>query len=88
MCSLIMVRALEVCSFADYFVGMSDSSHNLQKLIDVHKFCNEWRLKANVSKCVVVVFSKSKVPGSWTYHSTSIKLLELILHLMVGGILM
>ena len=37
--------------FADDFVGISDSSENLQKLIDVvHKFCNRWRLKANVSK--------------------------------------
>ena len=36
--------------FADDFVGISDSSENLQKLIDVvHKFCNWWRLKANVS---------------------------------------
>ena len=39
-------------------MGMSDSSENLQKLIDVvHKFCNWWRLKANVSKCAVVLFS-------------------------------
>ncbi len=31
--------------FADDFVGMSDSSENLQKLTDiVHKFCNQWRL--------------------------------------------
>ena len=30
--------------FADDFVGISDSSENLQKLIDVvHKFCNRWR---------------------------------------------
>ena len=51
--------------FVDDFVGISDSSENLRKLIDVvHKFCNRWRLKANVSKCAVVVFSKSKVPGS------------------------
>ena len=56
-------------TFIDDFVGISDSSENLQKLIDVHvvhKFCNRWRLKANVSKCAVVVFLKSKVPGSWT----------------------
>ena len=52
--------------FADDFVGMSDSRENLQKRIDVvHKFCNQWRLKANVSKCAVVVFSKSKVPGGY-----------------------
>ena len=53
--------------FAEDFVGISDSSENLQKLIDVvHKFCNRWRLKANVSKCAEVVFSRSKVPGSWS----------------------
>ena len=45
--------------FADDFVGISDSSENLQKLIDVvHKFGNRWRLKVNVSKCAVVVFFK------------------------------
>jgi len=76
--------------FVDDLVGMSDSSENLQKLIDVvHKFCNRWRLKANVSKCAVVVFSKSKVPGrhgvSIPFHKQAI---ELILYLMVDGILM
>ena len=31
--------------FADDLVGISDSSENLQKLIDVvHIFCNRWRL--------------------------------------------
>ena len=59
--------------FVDDFVGMSDSIENLQKLIDVvHKFCNRWRLKVNVSKCAVVVFSKSKVPGSWTWGEHTI----------------
>ena len=54
-------------------MGMSDSRENLQKLIDVvHKFCNRWKLKANVSKCAVVVFSKSKVPGSWTWGEHTI----------------
>ena len=32
----------------------------------VQKLCNRWRLKANVSKCAVVVFSYSKVTDSWT----------------------
>ena len=59
--------------FTDDFVGMSDSRENLQKLIDVvHKFCNWWKLKVNVSKCAVVVFSKSKVPGSWTWGEHTI----------------
>ena len=38
----------------------------------VHKCCSRWRLKANVSKCAVVVFSKSKVPGSWTWGEHTI----------------
>jgi len=29
-------------------------------------------LKANVSKCAVVVFSKSTVPGSWTWGEHTI----------------
>ena len=46
---------------------------NLQKLIDlVRKFCNQWTLKVNVRKCAVVVFSNSKVPGSWTWGEHTI----------------
>ena len=63
--------------FADDFVGISDSSENLQTLIDIvlkfcHRFCNWWRLKANVNKCAVVVFSKSKLPSSWTWGEHTI----------------
>ena len=59
--------------FTDDFVGISDSSENLQQLIDViHTFCNRWRLKANVSKCAVVFFSNTKVPGSWTWGKHTI----------------
>ena len=59
--------------FADDFVGRSDSSENLPKLIDVvYKFCNQWKLKVNVSMCAVVVFSKSKAPGSWTWGEYTI----------------
>ena len=50
-------------------------SENLQKFFDVgHKFCNQWRLKANVSKCAVVVVSKSnlKAPDSWTWGEHTI----------------
>ena len=35
-------------------------------------FVFRWRLKANVSKCAVVVFSKSKVPGSWIWGEHTI----------------
>ena len=40
-------------------MGMSDSRENLQKLIDViHKFCNQWRLKVNVSVLLCFFFNE------------------------------
>ena len=37
--------------FADDFVGVSESRESLQKLINVvYRYCNMWRLKANVGK--------------------------------------
>ena len=60
--------------FADDFVGVSDSRESLQKLIDVvHGYRNKWRLKANVSKSAVMVFSKNSVEGGWKLeeHKTS-----------------
>ena len=54
--------------FADDFVGVSESRDNLQKLIDiVYRYCNKWRLRANVSKSAVMVFSKSVVRGDWMW---------------------
>ena len=45
--------------FADDFVGLSDSKEQLQKLIDViYSYCSKWRLKANVTKSAVLVFTK------------------------------
>ena len=50
--------------FADDFVGLSDSKEQLQKLIDVvYSYCSKWRLKANVTKSVVMVFTKEAVEG-------------------------
>ena len=38
----------------------------LQKLIDVvYSYCSKWRLKANVTKSVVMVFTKEAVEGTW-----------------------
>ena len=51
--------------FADDFVGVSDSEEQLQKLIDVvHAYCRKWRLKANVSKGAVMVFTKGVVDST------------------------
>ena len=52
--------------FADDFVGVSESKDQLQTLIDVvHAYCRKWRLKANVSKSAVMVFS---VDGAWKWR--------------------
>ena len=53
--------------FADDFVGVSDSRESLQKLTDVHGYCNKWRLKANVSKSAMMVFSKNSVESVWKW---------------------
>ena len=59
--------------FADDFVGVSDSKENLQKLIDVvYSYCNKWRLRANVIKSAVMVFSKDAVNGFWKWDEYSL----------------
>ena len=51
--------------FSDDFVGVSKSKDQLQTLIDVvHVYCRKWRLKANVSKSAVMVFSRESVDGA------------------------
>ena len=50
--------------FADDFIGVSRSKESLQKLISVvHGYCNKWRLRANVCKTAVMVFSRNPVEG-------------------------
>ena len=50
--------------FADDFVGITESSKNLQYLTDViYEFCSKWRLHANVNKSAVLVSGKDKVKG-------------------------
>ena len=52
--------------FADDFVGVSDSKESLQKRIDVvYSYYSKWRLRANVIKSPVMVFSKDAVIGCW-----------------------
>ena len=54
--------------FADDFVGITESSENLQQLIDIiYEFCSKWRLHAYVNKSAVLVFGKDKVKGKWNW---------------------
>ena len=61
-----MVRKIVGMLFADNFVGVSDSKESLHKFIDVvHGYCNKWRLRANVSKSAVMVFSTVEDGWKW-----------------------
>ena len=54
--------------FADDFVGLTTNAEDLLKLIDVvQEFCNKWRLKSNIKKSAVMVFSKEVVKGTCTW---------------------
>ena len=47
----IFLFLIFVMLFSDDFVGASESREGLQKLIDVvYRYCNRWRLKANVGR--------------------------------------
>ncbi len=67
--------------FADDFVGLPTNAEDLQTLINiVQGFCNKWRLKSNIKKSAVMVFSKQINTGAWTRkwgdrHSRGCKLL-------------
>ena len=59
--------------FPDDFVGVIDSKEGLQKLIDVvYSYCSKWRLRANVIKSAVMVFSKDAVNGCWKWGEYSL----------------
>ena len=58
-------KIVGVMLFADDFVRISDSNESLQKLLDVYSYCSKWRLRANVSKSAVMVFSKHAANGCW-----------------------
>ena len=48
---------------------VSNSKESLQKHIDVvYSYCSKWRLRANVSKSAVMVFSKDAVNGCWKWE--------------------
>ena len=61
--------------FADDFVGLAGDKDDLQKLIDVvYAFCKKWRLRANINKSAVMVFSKNiaSTSGRWSWGDNEI----------------
>ena len=71
--------------FADDFVGISDSKESLQKLLDVvYSYCSKWRLRANVSKSAVMVFSKDAANGCWKWGEYSLPIVLIFLEMGPG----
>ena len=63
--------------FADDFVGISDSKESLRMLLDVvYSYCSKWRLRANMSKSAVMVFSKDAVNGCWKWGEYSLPIVS------------
>ena len=59
------------------FVGISDSKESLQKLIDVvYSYCGKWRLRANASKSVVMVFPKDAEKCFWKWGDYSLPIMS------------
>ena len=51
-----------LCADDFVYICVIDSKENVQKLIDVvQSYCTKWRLRANLSKSAVMVFSKDAV---------------------------
>ena len=68
--------------FAGDFVGISDSKESLQKLLNVvYSYCSKWKLRANVNKSAVMVFSKDAVNGCWKWGEYRLPIVSLFLWL-------
>ena len=66
--------------FADDFVGITESSENLQQLIDIiYEFCSKWRLCAKVNKSAILVLEKTELKVSGIGVITYSQLLAAIL---------
>ena len=63
-------KTFEGMLFADDFVGVSDSE--AYRCCIYSSYCNKWRLRANVIKSAVMVFSKDAVNGCWKWSEYSL----------------
>ena len=56
------ILKLYVLLYADDTVIFSESPRGLQNCLDkITLYCNKWRLKLNINKCKIVIFSRGKV---------------------------
>ena len=70
---------LFIILYADDTVLMAESSSNLQTLLDkFYLYCNIWKMKVNVDKAKLVVFSKGRHPRNliFNYNGTNIEIVK------------
>ncbi len=71
--------------FADDYVGLTTNAEDLQALINaVQGFCNKWRLKSNIKKSAVVVFSKEVNTGACTWKWGNKDIPEVVSYCYLG----
>ena len=70
---------LFVILYADDTVLMSETHADLQNQIDaLHEYCNQWKLKVNVQKSKVVIFSKGRPPRNlrFVYNGNELEIVD------------
>ena len=56
-------RKLVIILYADDTVLMAESASELQKLLDTYyRYCITWKMKVNVDKTKITIFSKGRMP--------------------------
>ena len=69
---------LFIILYADDTVLMAESSSNLQTLLDTfYLYCDTWKMKVNVDKTKIVVFSKGQLPRNLILIITGLILRQL-----------
>ena len=55
--------------YADDTILLSESKENLQLLLDKFlEYCNKWKLKVNVDKTKIMIFSKGRIPENYKFY--------------------
>ena len=78
---------LYIILYADDTVLLSESKTDLQNQLDaLYEYCNLWKLKVNIDKSKIMVFSKGRLPNNLEFKYDG-KILEIVNEFTYLGIL-
>jgi hypothetical protein len=66
-------------SFNRFFIKMMFTNFETQTLLDIfYLYCDTWKMKVNVDKTKIVVFSKGRLPRNliFNYNGTNIEIVK------------